>query len=66
MQIKPTFLPLMERFGVTLIQEKGLMLGPVASGSKEIWIELSNELLYLKSLAQPVEKLWTGKVGGQK
>ena len=43
-----------------------LMLGPWTSGSKEILIELTNELLYFKHLAQTVAKLWTLKVGGQR
>ena len=42
------------------------MLGPWTSGSKEILIELTNELLYFKHLAQTVAKLWTLKVGCQK
>ena len=42
------------------------MLGPWASGSKEILIELSNKLLYFKHLAQTAAKVRTLKVGGQK
>ena len=42
------------------------MLGPWASGSKEILNGFSNELLSFKHLAQAATKLWTLKVGGQK
>ena len=42
------------------------MLGPWASGSKEILNGFSNELLFFKHLAQAATKLWTLKVGGQK
>ena len=41
------------------------MLGPWASGSKEILIGFSNEFLCLKHLAQGAAKLWTLKVCGQ-
>ena len=37
-----------------------------ASGSKQILIGLSNELLYLNPLGQTVAKLQALKVGGQK
>ena len=42
------------------------MLGPWASGSKEILIGFSNDFLCLKHLAQGAAKLWTLKVCGQK
>ena len=42
------------------------MLGPWASGFKEILIGFSNEFLCLKNLAQGAAKLWTLKVCGQK
>ena len=42
------------------------MLDPWASGSEEILIGFSNELLCLKRLAQGAAKLWTLKVCDQK
>ena len=42
------------------------MLDPWASGSEEILIGFSNELLCLKRLAQGAAKVWTLKVCGPK
>ena len=39
-----------------------VLLRPWGSGSKQILIGFSNEILYGKSLAQTVPKLWAGKV----
>ena len=43
-----------------------VMLGPLASGSKEVLIGFANEFLCLKHPAQGFAKLWTLKVCGQK